>query len=141
MEIKKFIKQITLGEMVFNVGSNRNILVDVLENNEEYAECIFSQSEKSKDNNTDKVDFKSLIKNKKMGEILKLEELIPEVVKYALPKMLEFTGETISADDIIAYAEENQADDILYEALHDLLIKAFTSGKQDKQPKIKFAIN
>lgn len=137
--MEKLIKKVTLGEIEFKVGTNRNILVDVLEANEEYTDIMFRQTtdELKTDGN---LDFKKMIKAKKISDLLKLQDLIPEVSKYALPKMLECANENIEAEKIIAYAEENEVDDVLYNGLNEFLLEAFTFGKQDKNPKVKFAI-
>ncbi len=137
-------KTVTLGEMNFKIGVDRNISVNVFEAYPDVLEYLINSAQEINDSNKDKnineTQFLlNAIKNKKLDRIFEIEDKMGDLVAYALPQMLRKVGDTTDASKIIEYAKENGADVEFNSAILSLLNEAFTQRELGK-PKIKFSM-
>lgn len=142
-------KIITFGEKKFEIEINRKIVLDVINQFNDYFANLISiarihnDKKEQSGNNSDYFDFiETAIRTKMWGAIIGREETQADIARFALPKMLSMaSGQAIQfaekqADDIMSYAEENNAVDLLSETIENLIIDGFFTEEADEKPKI-----
>lgn len=135
--MKVLEKKVTLGEMNFKVQTNRDIAVKSFEEFPDLIEYMLNKQGNKKQNETQY--FIEAIKNKELGTLFSMNDRIAELIKFALPLMLESAGDDTDPDKIITYAKDNNADELLNSGLLEFLILGFTQREQAK-PKIQFSM-
>ena len=130
-------KTVTLGEMKFKVGANRDIAVKAFEEFPELIEYLFNKQKES--NLSEDAFLLSAIKKKELSKLFSMEKEIAELIKFALPLMLKAANDDTKATDIIKYAEDNGASTVMNSGLLEFLIQGFTQGELVK-PKVKFSM-
>lgn len=135
--MKVLEKTATLGEMTFKVQTNRDIAVKTFEEFPDLMEYLINQEARGKQNDTQ--FFINAIKNKELGMLFNMDEKLCELIKFALPMMLESAKDTTSANEIIEYAKENGVQETFNAAMLEFLVQGFTQREQAK-PKIQFSM-
>lgn len=140
--MNKLIKKCTFGNMKFNICTNREIAEKVATEFPDEVSYIIenTRSEKFKDK-----DIKTIIKQGLLGELYDRGnvaiELNNKIARFALPLMLEEANDTHSAEEIINYAIENDADQVLFSHITEVAFMGFTMNGEIKTPKIQFTMN
>lgn len=136
--MNKLIKECTFGEYKFKIGINREIALQVAEKFPNDIANFFDNTERASNN------VKTLIKQGKLRDVLEKNDMLNEcserIVKFALPLMLKEANEDLPADDIIEYAIKNDADQILYINMLEVIFMGFTTNGETKTPKISFTM-
>jgi hypothetical protein len=127
------VKSVELGEMKFKVGTDRDIAVKCFNEFPELLEKIKEQEEVLENKSSKMFDETVL----ELSDYI-LEEL-PKFIKFALPLMLEKAGDNSNAEEIIKYAQDNNATEIMNVPLMEFVAQGFTQRKLAK-PKIKFSM-
>lgn len=134
--MNKLIKEVEFGKYDFKVAINREIALKVAEKFPDFIAELMSIG-------SDIPDMQTALKNKKLREMLEKTEYVLEnskkVVRFALPYMLKEAGEQdVSVDNLFAYAEENDADEIFVQNLWEFILLGFTNNGEAKTPKVTF---
>lgn len=142
--MKIFKKHIKCGVYEFDVGIDRNIAIEAMEEYPELSEYVFKearrglQEKRSKD--FDELDFMiESIKSKKMSQFFRQEELLESCVKFAFPKMLKKAGSDLDADKIIEYIYENGVDAEFNSGIFELILMGFIQ-REAKEKKVSFSM-
>lgn len=144
--MKKNIKHIECGKYSFDVVINRDIAVRSMEAFPDLAEYIFNQAKqelKENKKNSIKDEFDLIVENireKKMSEFFKQEELLKECVKFAFPLMLKESGSNENAQEIIDYVYENGVDDKFNAGIYEMILEGFTQREVSSKPKVNFSM-
>lgn len=103
--------------------------------------------EKAK-NSIANIDFDTLVKLNETD--MEISKLTPNIVKYALPKMLKLANDNTNANELLKYCEENNVlddfirDDELQQGFNskvmEFIMLGFTKGRQAKVAKVDFAM-
>lgn len=134
----KFLeKTATLGEMTFKIQTNRDIAIKTFEQFPDLMEYLIKKQGKAANNDND--FFIQALKNKELGELFDMEDKIQELIKFALPLMLESAKDTTNASEIFKYAEQNNALSIFNNAMLEFLMQGFTQRGME-EPKIRFSM-
>lgn len=135
--MKVLEKTATLGEMTFKVQTNRDIAVKTFEEFPDLMEYLINQQARGKQDETQ--FFLNAIKNKELSLLFNMDEKLCELIKFALPLMLESAKDTTNANDIIEYAKENDVLETFNSAMLEFLVQGFTPREQGKA-KIQFSM-
>lgn len=135
----KFERTVTLGEKQFKVVANRDIAVKSFEQYPDVIIYLKEQEKSAKSNKNEDDLFVELLKNKQLGKMFEINDKMAELVKFALPLMLAEANDNSNADEIISYAEENDAAEQFNAKIFELITNAFTQRGQEK-PKIQFSM-
>lgn len=139
--MNKLIKECTFGDMIFNIATNREIALKVSKKFPDETADIFDTNKE----NFTRENIKEIIKEGKLGDYFsrgeKAIEINEKFSRYALPLMLKEAGDTHNAEDIINYAIENDADQILFANIAEVIFMGFTTNGVIKTPKIQFTMN
>ena len=140
-------KKITFGEKTFEVAIDRAMTAEILEENPDVLSDAFELQEITmKYPERGQALVMNMIRDGVYSKFVTLKEKYTdekcEILRKALPKMLEKAGAPvlISAESIIAYAKENEAEEVLADAIYGMVMTAFTTSEQEKS-KIKLAID
>lgn len=137
--MKILTKTVECGEYVFEIATDRAIAVKTFEAFPTFIEKAVNGDIPSGLNEKD--FFINAIRQKRLGELLALQEQLNDIAAFALPLMIKKAGgDEKSADKILAYAKENDVDMMLANAVLELLMQGFTQGERQKAPKVRFAI-
>lgn len=132
-------KTVECGEYVFEIATDRAIAVKTFEAFPTFIEKAVNGDILSSGNENDL--FIKAIQQKKLGELLEVQEQLFEIAAYALPLMIKKAGgDETSADRILEYAKENDVDILLSNAVIELLMQGFTRSERERSPKVRFAI-
>lgn len=132
--MKLLEKTVELGEMTFKVVTNRDIAVKSFEEYPEVLKYIF------KNQNGKQKDWISLIENKGLSELFKINDEIAKLVEFALPLMLEAAKDKTKAKKVIDYARDNDVIEEFNAGILEFLAQGFTQGELAKKPKVKFSM-
>lgn len=135
--MKTLEKTVTLGTMVFKVGTNRDIAIKTYEQFPEIMEYMINQEKKQVKDGQDL--FLQAIKNKELGKLFEIEDKLEVLVEFCLPLMLEVAKDKSDANEIIKYVKENNADGVFNSAIWKFLMEGFTQRELAK-PQIKFSM-
>lgn len=137
MSVKVLEKTVNLGDMRFKVGVDRDIALQVFE---EFPDLIeyFIKSEKIGTTSDAEFFIKSL-RDKSLSTFFKHNNELSKLIAYALPLMLKKAGDHSNADNILEYAEDNNATSTLNSAMLKFLFEGFTLRELAK-PTIKFSM-
>lgn len=134
--MNKLIKEVEFGKYNFKVAINREIALKCAEEFPDFFADVLGMS------GSGNRDIKTLIRQKKFRNMLEESDKIrygfAEVVKFALPYMLQEAESTENADEIIQYAIDNDADDIFNTNLWEFILLGFTNNGEVKTPKVTF---
>jgi len=130
-------KTVTLGEMTFKVGTDREIAVKTFDKYPDLLEYMFDRQEMVESGG--KSFIRETLKNGELGQLLDMENKFADLIGFALPLMLKKANDDTDAQKIIDYAKENGADTVMNSALLEFLCEGFTQSEPVK-PKIKFAM-
>ena len=133
-------KQVTCGEKEFAVSVDRDIAVAAFEHFPELLDLIQAMSESGEKG---KISLAEAAKKKQLGALFGLNEQTMKVVESAFPLMLEKAGEDSpkeKAKEILAYADENEVDDLLRDGMFSFLMEAFSLGERARKHKVAFAM-
>lgn len=132
----KLIKEVVLGKYNFKISVNRAIFIDVNKNFPEFFKRAF---ELASDNLTPAEALSS-------GNVDKLFDILDfsreqsfEITEYALPLLLKEAGSNNNPIEIIDYAKDNDAFELLANGIVEFILSVFTKGETQK-PKVKFSI-
>ena len=133
--MNKLIKEVEFGELKFKISINRDIALKVSEKFPEFISRAIDAS--------DRPSVKDAIKNGELRQLLNendyINEMLPKIVEYVFPLILSEAGDKTKAEDIIKYAIENDADEILYSKIWEFILLGFTQ-REVKIPKISINI-
>lgn len=132
--MKVLEKTVELGEMSFKVRANRDIAVKSFEEYPAVLEYIVKQQNKGE------LDMVSLVKNKGLSELLRMNDEIAKMVKFALPLMLKEAKDDTNATKIIKYATDNDVIAQFNAGILEFIAQGFTQGELANKPKIKFSM-
>ena len=141
--MKILTKNVTVGDYEFKVAIDRNIMADAFEQFPDLMEYLLKNSGKAKDDSEFLIEA---IKNKNLHTVVQSGDDIKALVKYAFPKMLEKadkeygTDNLSKADEILAYIEENEVDEIFSASMFEFICLGFTKETTEKKPKVKFTM-
>ena len=139
--MNKLIKKCTFGDMTFNIATNREIALKVAKKFPDETDYVFDASKDAGKYG----DFKTVVKSGKLDEFFSRGERAIEInekfARFALPLMLEEADDKTNADDIIKYAIENDADQILFANIAEVVLMGFTTNGEIKTPKIQFSMD
>ena len=140
--MNKLIKECAFGDMTFNIATNREIALKVSQKfPDEVAEIIGNAN----DTEFDKDNIKEMIKDGKLADFFSRGETAlktnDKIARFALPLMLKEAGDTHNAKEIIDYAIENDADQILFANVTRVVFMGFTMSGEIKTPKIQFTMD
>ena len=82
----------------------------------------------------------SLVKNKGLSELLRMNDEIAKMVKFALPLMLKEAKDDTNATKIIKYATDNDVIAQFNAGILEFIAQGFTQGELANKPKIKFSM-
>ena len=137
--MKVLEKTVTLGEMEFKIGTNRDIAIKTFEEfpllAKKMSEVDATEIEEQDDGVSEFVKF---AEKKELSTLYELHDLIGDAVAFALPLMLEVAGDKSDANEIIEYATENNAIKTFNVGIWDFLMQGLP--QVDQKPKIKFSM-
>lgn len=132
----KLIKEVVLGKYNFKISVNRAIFIDVNKKFPEFFKKAFEMS------NSGLTPELALV-NGKVDELFDLldfsREQSFEITEYALPLLLKEAGSNNNPIEIIDYAKDNDAFELLANGIVEFILSVFTKGETQK-PKVKFSI-
>ena len=137
MNIKILEKTVTLGDMKFKVAVDRDIAIKSFEEYPELIEYFINQQKKAGLGETE--FFIDSLKNKTLNELYSKDEELSKLIEFALPLMLEKANDKSSAEEILQYADENNARSTVNSAMLKFLFQGFTQRELAK-PTIKFSM-
>ena len=135
-------KHVTCGEKKFSVAIDRDIAASVMEQYPDFLEIVQEIASKQADGEQT-LSLAKAAKKKKLGILLSIPDMQMNIVKTALPLMLAKAGEKDTealAADVLAYAEENEVDDLLRDGLFSFFMEGFTLGERTRKHKVAFAM-
>lgn len=135
-------KNVTCGEKKFSVAIDRDIAASVMEQYPEFLELVQDMASKQASGKME-LSLAEAAKQKKLGALLSIPDMQMDIVKTALPLMLAKAGEKDTealAADVLAYAEENEVDDLLRDGLFSFFMEGFTLGERTRKHKVTFAM-
>lgn len=138
--MKVLEKTVELGEMSFKVRANRDIAVDTFQKYPDVLKYAIKHKGIASEEDIDVDMFLQLLTNNGLDELTNIRQQLSEMVAYALPIMLKSAHDTTNADDIIKYATENNALDVMNSGLLEFIAQGFTQGELANKPKIKFSM-
>lgn len=125
----------------FNLGIDRNIVCQSFQEFPDLIEYLMQQEKEVGKGDISEADYLlKLIKSKQLKQALSVTEDIGEMVKFALPLMLEKAEDKTNYHKIIDYIDENGIKDEFNSAVFGFISLGFTLGEQGKKPKVKFAM-
>ena len=147
--MKQKIYEPKFGEMSFRMAINRDIVADVFDKfSDYYADYIGVCGSANKDDlkNLEAADgmamAEQIVRGGKSQFIIARDDVEEEIARYALPKMIEAVGDIshneakTKANEIFAYAAENDAIMLLSTKIGDIIMEGFTSTRAEEKPKI-----
>ena len=137
MNIKILEKTVTLGDMKFKVAVDRDIAIKSFEEYPELIEYFINQQKKAGLGET--AFFIDSLKNKTLNELYSKDEELSKLIEFALPLMLAKANDKSSAEEILQYADENNARSTVNSAMLKFLFQGFTQRELAK-PTIKFSM-
>ena len=91
-------------------------------------------------------DIVSMAKGKRLKQFILFNERKDEIIKYALPQMLEKAngdGEPVDyekkSSEIISFAGENEVNEF-FDGVWEMIVSGFTIRERDKKKKVSFSI-
>lgn len=132
--MKVLEKTVELGEKSFKVRTNKDIAVASFEKFPEVLEYMMKQQKPGSQ------DFITMIKNKELSKLFRFNDDVGKLVEFALPLMLEASGDTSDAKEIIKYAKNNGVIEQFNTAMLEFIGQGFTLGELAQKPKIKFSM-
>lgn len=139
--IKTLLKHIEVGDYTFDVALNRDIIADSFESFPDLMDFLLS-ADKGKADVVSKA-----IREKKVRQVLSMNDDIEKFVKFAFPRMLEAadkekgTSNAEKAEEILNYISENDVDTEFNAAMFKFICSGFTPETAGKKPKVKFNMN
>lgn len=137
MNIKILEKTVTLGDIKFKVAVDRDIAIKSFEEYPELIEYFINQQKKAGLGET--AFFIYSLKNKTLNELYSKDEELSKLIEFALPLMLAKANDKSSAEEILQYADENNARSTVNSAMLKFLFQGFTQRELAK-PTIKFSM-
>lgn len=147
--MKQKIYEPKFGEMSFRMAINRDIVADVFDKFSDYYADYIGIVGIAKKNNPDKLRvsdemamMEQIVRGGKSQFLIVRDDVEEEIARYALPKMLEAVGDIshneakTKANEIFAYAAENNAIMLLSTKIGDCIMKGFTITRAEEKPKI-----
>ena len=133
--MKTLRKHISVGDYKFNVGVDRDIVVDCFEQFPSLVEFLLKQA------NGDNADIiVNAVKSKNLRQVLETNEQIADFVRFALPKMLKKAEDESDAEEILNYIYENEVDEVFNSEMFKFICSGFTPDATEKKPKVKFVM-
>lgn len=147
--MKQKIYEPKFGEMSFRMAINRDIVADVFDKYSNYYASyigVFAIANKDDLENLEASDgltmAEQIVRGGKSQFIIARDDVEEEIARYALPKMIE-AAENVShneanakANEIFAYAAENDAIMLLSTKIGDCIMEGFTTTRAEEKPKI-----
>lgn len=147
--MKQKLYQPKFGEMSFRMAINRDIVADVFDKYSNYYASyigVFGMASKDDLENLEASDgiamAEQIVRGGKSQFIIARDDVEEEIARYALPKMIEaaenisYNEAKIRANEIFAYAAENDAVMLLSTKIGDCIMEGFTTTRAEEKPKI-----
>ena len=147
--MKQKIYEPKFGEMSFRMAINRDIVADVFDKfNDYYADYIglveiVNRKNAENVEETNGLAFaEQVLRSGKSRMLIDNDDIVEEIARYALPKMIEAVGDIshneakTKANEIFAYAAENDAIMLLSTKIGDIIMEGFTTTRAEEKPKI-----
>lgn len=134
--MKIFKKHITLENIEFDVAIDREITARAFEQFPDFTTFALSNSDHKED------IVANAIKEKKLLELLSVNDDMGELVKFALPLMMKKAGEdniNEKIGEIYALVDESGFTDEFNSKIFEIICLGFTRGTSGKK-KVKFSI-
>lgn len=132
--MKKLYKDIEIGEYKFRVCVNRDIAIQCAENFKDFFSKMFDNV---KDKKEKLFNVANLKQDLEYADFLKQNS--GDVVKFALPLMLNEADDTTDSEKLIKYIYDNDADEVFNAKMLEFIIMGF-SPEEAKKPKVKIKI-
>lgn len=138
--MKVLKKHVEMGELKFDIGVDRVIVADVFDHFPEQLAAMLDIYGSGDE------DIVSMAKGKRLKQFILFNERKDEIIKYALPQMLEKAngdGEPVDyekkSSEIISFAEENEVNEF-FDGVWEMIVSGFTIRERDKKKKVSFSI-
>lgn len=133
-------KHVEMGELKFDIGVDRVIVADVFDNFPDQLATMLDIYGAGDE------DIVSMAKGKRLKQFVLFNERKIEVIKYALPQMLQKASEVgeqqdyeKKASEIISFAEDNDIQEF-FDSVWEMIISGFTIRERDKKKKVSFSM-
>ena len=133
-------KHVEMGELNFDIGVDRVIVADVFDNFPDQLAAMLDIYGAGDE------DIVSMAKGKRLKQFVLFNERKIEVIKYALPQMLQKASEVgeqqdyeKKASEIISFAEDNDIQEF-FDSVWEMIISGFTIRERDKKKKVSFSM-
>lgn len=152
-------KILSIGEKEISIGLDRAIVCEVVDKFNDFfadlynaaADAIDNKSNIDEQNDSQNTAIKNIaekIRNKQVSFVLMLPDKKLEVMTYAMPKLIKKGCPDYSlkecqqkAKEIIDYCYDNEAENLLADAIFDFINEGFTADEAERKPKITVTLN